>query len=166
MSEARATCEAVVASAVGPLRLTVTEEALVGLHFVDDDGAAVTGVDPADPPLLAQAKRELAEYFAGRRRRFEVPVVLAGTPFQRAVWAALQEIGWGQTLSYGELARQIGRPTASRAVGAANGANPVAIVVPCHRVIGADGSLTGYGGGEPRKRWLLEHEGQATLRLL
>lgn len=101
----------------------------------------------------------LRAYFAGNLGAIrDLPVKLEGTPFQRAVWAALREIPAGETCSYGELARRIGRPTAVRAVGLANGANPIAIVVPCHRVIGADGTLTGYGGGTDRKDWLLAHE--------
>jgi len=154
-----------IESPVGPLRLEATDDALVGLWFHRDDAPPAT---PGETPsrLLSQAKRELTEYFAGERRIFDLPLRMSGTPFQRTVWAALREIRWGQTLSYGELAKRIGRPTASRAVGAANGANPISIVVPCHRVIGADGSLTGYGGGEPNKRWLLEHEGLRAPRLL
>jgi len=105
------------------------------------------------------AIRQLGEYFAGERRRFELPLAPRGTDFQRRVWRALTEIPYGRTISYGELARRIGNPSASRAVGLANGANPLPIVVPCHRVIGADGSLTGFGGGLPIKRKLLALEG-------
>lgn len=105
------------------------------------------------------AIRQLGEYFAGERRRFELPLAPRGTDFQRRVWRALTEIPYGGTISYGELARRIGNPSASRAVGLANGANPLPIVVPCHRVIGADGSLTGFGGGLPIKRRLLALEG-------
>jgi methylated-DNA-[protein]-cysteine S-methyltransferase len=112
----------------------------------------------ADDGALAEAVRQLAEYFAGRRRSFSLPLRPAGTAFQLAVWAALREIPYGRTISYGELARRIGRPAAARAVGAANGANPLPIVVPCHRVIGADRSLTGFGGGLATKRFLLAHE--------
>ena len=114
---------------------------------------------------LDQVCRELEGYFAGRLTRFDTPVAPEGTPFQRRVWAALCEIPYGQTRSYSELARQIGADKAVRAVGAANGANPIAIIVPCHRVIGADGSLTGFGGGLPVKRALLDLE-QGTRRLL
>ncbi|MFN8545274.1 MAG: methylated-DNA--[protein]-cysteine S-methyltransferase [Candidatus Binatia bacterium] len=110
----------------------------------------------ADPGGFTNALRA---YFAGDPTAIDgLPVTTGGTEFQRAVWKALREIPCGETRSYGELARQIGRPTAVRAVGLANGANPVGIVVPCHRVIGANGTLTGYGGGITRKRWLLEHE--------
>lgn len=101
---------------------------------------------------------QLRAYFAGERTRFDLPLELAGTSFQNAVWSALLDIPYGETVSYGELAKRIGRPTASRAVGAANGANPLPIVVPCHRVIGANGSLTGFGGGIETKQYLLQHE--------
>lgn len=119
---------------------------------------------------LDEPCRQLDEYFAGRRQRFELPLAPRGTAFQQAVWQALQRIAYGQTSSYSALAAQIGRPRAVRAVGAANGANPLAIVIPCHRVIGRDGSLTGYAGGLPRKALLLRLEGvslteQATLAL-
>ncbi len=110
------------------------------------------------PGALRQAKRQLAEYFDGSRRDFDLPLSPDGTAFQCRVWEELRRIPYGETISYGELARRIGRPTASRAVGAANGKNPLAIVVPCHRVIGADGTLTGYGGGLPIKETLLALE--------
>lgn len=139
----------------------------------DDDG--VTRIDlpnaAAGPPRpewrharrtlpgpLREAKRQLREYFDSGRRAFDLPLAPAGTAFQMRVWEALRGIPYGETVSYGELARRIGRPTASRAVGAANGRNPLSIVVPCHRVIGADGALTGYGGGLPVKETLLAHE--------
>jgi methylated-DNA-[protein]-cysteine S-methyltransferase len=110
----------------------------------------------------APIRRAFEDYFAGDIRALErVPVATVGTDFQRKVWAALQRIPAGQTRSYGQLAAEIGEPDAARAVGLANGQNPIAIVIPCHRVIGADGSLTGFGGGLPRKRWLLTHEGAA-----
>lgn len=107
---------------------------------------------------LLAALEQLREYFAGRRRGFELALAPRGTPFRLAVWRQLARIPYGGTISYGELARRIGNPAASRAVGAANGANPLPIVVPCHRVIGADGRLTGFGGGLPAKQWLLQHE--------
>jgi methylated-DNA-[protein]-cysteine S-methyltransferase len=110
--------------------------------------------DAAFGPVTAQLK----EYFAGERRSFDVSLALIGNPFERRVWAALQDIPYGETASYGEIARRIGDPGAARAVGLANGRNPVAVIVPCHRVIGADGSLTGYGGGLQRKRFLLDLE--------
>lgn len=109
-------------------------------------------------PVLDQAERELAEYFAGEREMFEIPLRLHGTTVQREVWNALLEIPFGTTTSYGTIADRIARPGAARAVGRANGDNRIAIIVPCHRVINADGSLSGYGGGKHRKRWLLKHE--------
>lgn len=108
--------------------------------------------------IAAQARRELEEYFAGRRRDFSVPLDMDGTAFQRKVWKALSEIPYGEVRSYGQIARRVGNPKASRAVGSANGANPVAIIVPCHRVIAADGSLGGFGGGLPNKNYLLDLE--------
>jgi methylated-DNA-[protein]-cysteine S-methyltransferase len=153
----------------------MTFESPIGKLFLSADGEAVTGLymDVPDMPLAASTDRshqaiaaplaaaavQLEQYFAGVRRDFDLPLSLAGTPFQREVWHALTEIPYGETVSYGELARRIGNPRGSRAVGRANNRNPVSIVVPCHRVIGADGSLTGYGGGLERKRWLLAHEG-------
>lgn len=126
---------------------------LLRLHY-GRDVALVDG--PAPKPLL----RALTAYFAGNVGALDgIACETAGTPFQRSVWKALRKVPAGRTTSYGALARHIGRPAAMRAVGAANGANPIAIVVPCHRVIGSDGSLTGYGGGLDRKRWLLKHEG-------
>lgn len=123
----------------------------------------------ADAAPFRAAMAQLQEYFAGERRRFDLPLAPRGTDFQRRVWRALTDIPYGKTISYGELARRIGNPSASRAVGLANGANPLPIVVPCHRVIGADGSLTGFGGGLPTKRRLLALEGSleegATLPL-
>jgi len=110
-------------------------------------------------PLLERARRELREYFGGERRRFTVEVDLHGTEFQCRVWRAVARVEYGTTTSYGAIARAVGEIGKARAVGAANGANPVPIIVPCHRVIGADGSLTGYGGGLPMKLWLLRHEG-------
>jgi methylated-DNA-[protein]-cysteine S-methyltransferase len=117
-----------------------------------------------DGGLLTEPARQLAAYFRGTLRRFDVPVAPAGTEFQRRVWAALQQIAYGETVSYGELARQLGNPKAVRAVGLANGANPISIIIPCHRVIGSNGSLVGYGGGLATKQALLALErGQRTL---
>ena len=137
-----------------------------GTHGLQAECAQVEAArgGPARPgasALSARVGEQLAEYFAGRRRRFELPLDLVGTPFQLEAWRALLEIPYGRTRSYAEQARQIGRPSAVRAVAAANGRNKVSVVVPCHRVIGSDGSLTGYGGGIDRKRWLLalEHDG-------
>lgn len=133
---------------------------LLRLHY-GEDGADFVLQSRTTPPLIRQA---LAGYFAGHLAAVDdIPVATAGTSFQREVWAALRRIRPGATLSYGALARNLGRAKSVRAVGLANGANPIAIVVPCHRVIGADGSLTGYGGGLDRKRWLLTHERTAGL---
>ena len=134
-----------------------------GLHVLAfESGTRPRAVDPSWVPdthgRLGETRRELDEYFAGRLRVFSTPVLPAGTPFQRQVWSELCRIPFGETISYLEVARRIGNPKAVRAVGLANGANPIAIIVPCHRVIGADGSLTGYGGGLPIKKALLALE--------
>lgn len=146
-------------SPVGPLTLVATDGKLSGL-FMDQQRhrppAEFFG-EPDETPF-GEVTRQLTEYFARERTDFDLPLALAGTDFQRTVWGALQEIPYGETWSYGELAEHIGRPTASRAVGLANGKNPISIVVPCHRVIGSGGSLTGYGGGIERKRYLLDFE--------
>lgn len=145
---------------VGRLLVLADRTGITHIKFEDEPCAAAlpAGTGDADPRLLDEARRQLDAYFAGDLRRFDLPLATAGTPFQKEVWRTLGTIGFGQTTRYGELARHIGRPRAVRAVGAANGANPVSIVVPCHRVIGSDGSLTGYSGGLSRKRWLLDHE--------
>lgn len=140
---------------VGPLLLTASEEALTGLHF---GVHPVEGPRDDDHPVLRAVAEQLGEYFAGRRTSFDVPLAPAGTDFQLRVWEQLRLIPYATTVSYGELARRVGNPNASRAVGLANGRNPIAIVVPCHRVIGADGSLTGFGGGMDAKRTLLDLE--------
>ena len=118
-----------------------------------------------DDDALTAAISQLADYFAGTRQTYSLPLRPAGTAFHQSVWSALRDIPFGATISYGELARRIGQPSAARAVGAANGANPLAIVVPCHRVIGADKSLTGFGGGIDTKRFLLAHEARLSPRL-
>jgi methylated-DNA-[protein]-cysteine S-methyltransferase len=144
---------------IGPLLLGGDARGLARLSFDQaDEGTALAEASPDRDGLLRAAIAELAAYFAGELRQFTIPVLMAGTPFQQRVWTALQGIPYGTTTSYGTLAAQIGSPGAMRAVGMANGANPVAIVVPCHRVIGADGSLTGFGGGLPIKRALLDLE--------
>lgn len=123
--------------------------------------AAAAGAVPvaaADHPVLAAAVAQLQEYFAGTRQQFDLPLDVVGTDFQRDAWRALQTIPYGSTVSYGEQARRLGNPKAVRAVGAANGRNPVSIVVPCHRVVGSDGSLTGFAAGVDAKAWLLDHE--------
>lgn len=115
-------------------------------------------VEQPDLPVLQAARRQFHAYFAGKLREFDLPIKFEGTAFQNRVWKQLTRLGYGETISYGELARRVGNPAASRAVGLANGKNPIAIIVPCHRVIGANGTLTGYGGGLPRKKKLLELE--------
>jgi methylated-DNA-[protein]-cysteine S-methyltransferase len=148
-------------SPIGRLLLTSDRTALTGLYMEPSRKAQSTdgwSEDPMAAPL-SEALRQLSEYFAGTRREFDLPLRMQGTEFQQRVWRELTEIPYGQTWSYGELAKRIDNPSASRAVGLANGRNPISILVPCHRVIGADGSLTGYGGGLERKRWLLAHEG-------
>lgn len=117
-----------------------------------------------DDDCLPETRRQLTAYFSGKLRKFDLPLALYGTPFQERVWRALAEIPYGETRSYGWLANHLRAPMASRAVGAANGANPLPIVLPCHRVIGADGSLTGFGGGIETKRFLLAHEGAAAVK--
>lgn len=132
---------------------------LSGLYVADHERCPPPGagwVEDAGP--FTEVRRQLEEYFAGVRRRFELALDPPGTGFQREVWRALGEVEHGHTTTYGELARRLGRPNAARAVGAANGANPISIIVPCHRVVGADGALTGYGWGTERKAWLLRHE--------
>jgi methylated-DNA-[protein]-cysteine S-methyltransferase len=146
-------------SPVGTLTLTAVDGRLTGLHMDGKRHAPTSSEDwERDDDGLAAVVDQLEAYFAGSRETFDVPLDLQGTDFQRRVWAGLLEIPYGETMSYGELARRVARPGASRAVGLANGRNPVAIIVPCHRVIGADGTLTGYGGGLDRKVWLLDHE--------
>ena len=144
----------------------------LGDLLLASDGSALTrlslhaGTAPSGPAtgLLGEVAAQLREYFAGERQAFDVPMNLEGTPFQRKVWAELLRIPFGEAISYAELARRVGMPTASRAVGSANGQNPVALIVPCHRVIAADGTLGGYGGGLDRKEWLLAHEGVSWRR--
>jgi methylated-DNA-[protein]-cysteine S-methyltransferase len=147
----------VMKSPLGDLTLVEREDALIGVHLPSSDDAPPPAT-PARTALLAESARQLDEYFAGKRVVFDLPLAPRGTTFQERVWRALLAIPYGVTCSYGDLARMIEQPTASRAVGAANGKNPIAIIVPCHRVIGANGSLTGYGGGLPTKQWLLAHE--------
>lgn len=158
-----ATC----ASPLGDILLVATGDALTGLHFVDQKylpEKTFEWVRDGFLPVLADARRQLAEYFAGERREFDLPLAPAGTAFQQAVWMKLREIPYGTTTSYCAIAQRLGQPTASRAVGAANGRNPLGIIVPCHRVVGSAGSLTGYAGGLERKQALLALEqGQQTL---
>ena len=147
-------------SPIGELLLVGDGQALTGLYLIPDrpPAPAIRADAPRDPDALRPAAEQLEAYFAGELTAFDLPLAPSGTPFQRAVWDALLTIPYGETVSYGEIARQIGDPSAVRAVGTANGRNPISIVIPCHRVIGADGSLTGYGGGLERKRALLALE--------
>ncbi|HVQ12847.1 MAG TPA: methylated-DNA--[protein]-cysteine S-methyltransferase [Vicinamibacterales bacterium] len=130
----------------------------IGLRLIRFEGPAEAGPHVPHDNLFEDVVAQLMEYFAGTRRQFDLPLAPAGTPFQQRVWAALLDIPYGHTISYGELASRIGQKSASRAVGLANGSNPLPIVIPCHRVIGANGKLTGYGGGLPIKERLLAHE--------
>lgn len=154
----KASCFDYFDSPVGELLLISDGVALTGLHFAGPKPADPGPDCRRDPAKFDQVREQLADYFAGRLQAFGLPLEPQGTPFQRRVWSELRRIPFGETISYGELARRIGQPSASRAVGRANGQNPIAVIVPCHRVIGANGSLTGFGGGMDRKRWLLEHE--------
>ncbi|MEW6583817.1 MAG: methylated-DNA--[protein]-cysteine S-methyltransferase [Actinomycetota bacterium] len=151
--------ETTIDSPVGPLTLVATRAALRAVRFAGERGEGpAPGGGAVAHPVLAEAARQLGEYFAGERTAFDLPLDPVGTPFQRRAWMALRGIPYGATVSYGEQARLMGEPGKARAVGAANGRNPLAIVVPCHRVVGSDGSLTGFGGGVDVKAWLLRHE--------
>jgi methylated-DNA-[protein]-cysteine S-methyltransferase len=158
----------VLESPLGPLLAVRDDVGLTGLYL--PTGRNVMSPHPSwqrDDTAFDDVRGQLAEYFAGTRTDFELTLRPAGSPFEHDVWAALSEIPYGETTSYGKIAASVGRPDAARAVGVANARNPVSIIVPCHRVVGADGSLTGYGGGLPAKRWLLTHEQQhAGLTLL
>lgn len=143
---------------LGTMRLTARGQRFTGAHFIGEKHFPALAPDWQRDDLhatLRQASQQLSEYFAGERKQFALPLAPEGTPFQQQVWTALLSIPYGETISYLELARRVGNAKAMRAVGAANGRNPISIVVPCHRVIGADGSLTGYAGGLERKRALL-----------
>ena len=143
-------------SPLGWMGLAAEDGAIIRLYL---PGQGVPRIMTRETPLLAEGKRQLEEYFAGRRRDFDLPLAPHGTPFQLKCWQALREIPYGTVLSYGELARRVGNARGSRAVGGANHHNPISIIIPCHRVIGADGSLTGYGGGLDMKEALLRLEG-------
>jgi methylated-DNA-[protein]-cysteine S-methyltransferase len=148
-------------SPVGTLKLVASDAGLVAILWEEDDPARVrlgAMVESPDHAVLAETSRQLGDYFAGRRQRFTVKLDFRGTDFQKQVWAALLTIPFGETRSYCALAHQLGRPNASRAVGAANGRNPVSIIAPCHRVVGSNGALTGFAGGLAAKRYLLDHE--------
>jgi methylated-DNA-[protein]-cysteine S-methyltransferase len=154
--------ETIIDTPIGALNAVVDEQGrLLELGF---DKLQRPALRPSGPVAIAAGasdlERQLAEYFSGKRQAFELELAPRGTAFQLAVWNALRDIRYGDTISYSELARRIGKPAAVRAVGAANGANPIPVIIPCHRVIGANGSLTGYGGGIERKQWLLALEGR------
>lgn len=148
---------ATMPSPAGQLLLTASPDGLTGVYFPGE------GLEPApgwelDPPRFTDAIRQLEEYFAGERTEFSLPLAAPGTPFQQRVWNELVGVGYGTTITYTELARRVGRPRSVRAVGGANGRNPICVIVPCHRVVGVDGSLTGYSAGVDTKRWLLDFE--------
>ena len=149
-----------IPSPLGILTLCASEDGLFRVDFEERSPAVSVSVSDRAERILTQASRELAEYFAGERREFSVPLHPVGTPFQQKVWAALCRIPYGETRTYGEIARQIGAPKAARAVGMANHRNPLPLFIPCHRVVGASGELTGYAGGLDRKRFLLALERQ------
>ena len=141
-------------SPIGWIEIIGSEEAILSLKFIDEPHH-----EEKTGPCVGRASVQVSEYFQGARRTFDLPLVLCGTDFQRSVWRHLAQIPFGQITTYQDIAKAIGKPRAVRAVGAANGRNPISIIVPCHRVIGSDGSLTGYGGEIWRKEWLLKHEG-------
>lgn len=151
---AKSTYGLLMESPIGLLRLESDGECITALAF-DAEGSSSEDM----PAILHEGQKQLEEYFAGKRRAFDLPLAANGTAFQQRVWEAVRAIPWGSTSSYQRIAEQIGGNAVARAVGTANGANPIPIIVPCHRVIGADGSLTGYVGGLRRKQWLLRHEG-------
>lgn len=147
----------------GPVTVVAGDDGVRGVSFAGEPGSGVPAGASVEHdeshPVVARALSQLREYLAGMRKEFDLPLVLEGTEFQVAAWRALARVPYGTTASYATQAASIGRPTATRAVGAANGRNPVAIVLPCHRIVGADGSLTGFAGGLETKKWLLAHEG-------
>ena len=151
----------VIDSPVGPLTIVASDDGLRAVLWPDDDPKRVRladSVDDPNHPVIAAARSQLGEYFAGERASFDVALDPVGTEFQRAAWDALRSIEYGTTLSYGEQAGRMGDRRKARAVGAANGRNPISIIVPCHRVVGANGALTGFAGGVDAKAWLLAHE--------
>ena len=152
-----------IISPIGRIEIIARGDSIVGLTIERDGGLPHDSTPEKKNAVLATATRELAEYFAGKRREFSVPVSLAGTPFQKSVWDSLAAIPFGAVRSYGEVGMTTGRASAGRAVGGAVGANPVPIIIPCHRVLASDGRITGYSGGNgiPTKVWLLDHEGIA-----
>lgn len=148
-------------SPIGTLEILGSAAAITAINFLDS--APATPAQDELPAHLQTACRQLAEYFQGQRQTFDLPLEPAGTPFQQRVWQELLTVPYGRLLSYQDVANAIGNPHAVRAVGAANGQNPIPIVIPCHRILASDGKLTGYGGGLWRKEWLLRHEGSLLL---
>lgn len=150
--------ELIIDSPLGNLRIVASQDAIHSLTFTD-----LPISNKSDTDLLTSTSKQLDEFFSGVRKKFDLPLAPEGSDFQQRVWQALQEIPFGKTVTYGELSEKLGDPNAVRAVGTANGKNPIAIIIPCHRVIGSDQKLTGYAGGIERKRWLLQHEGALLL---
>ena len=148
------TCKAYYKSPLGPIEIVGNQDSILAVHFVEEMPVG----DVELPFCVKECRKQLGEYFKGKRRDFYLNLDPAGTDFQKAVWWQLQQIPYGKTTSYGTIADILSRPNASRAVGSANGKNPIVIIIPCHRVVGSDGSLTGYGGGLWRKRWLIGFE--------
>jgi methylated-DNA-[protein]-cysteine S-methyltransferase len=157
------TCYTTIESPLGPMLVQGDGDFVTGLFMPNHKGwpGPEASWRQTDAPFAA-VRAQLAEYFAGTRQQFDVPLQLHGTPFQQQVWQELRRIPFGETITYAELAQRVGKPTGARAVGHANGRNPVSIIVPCHRVIGANGKLTGYAGGMDKKEWLLAWERRAT----
>lgn len=149
---------ATFSSPIGQVTVVVNGDGALSALWLHDDPLPESRIGQPDQSATAEAVAQLRQYFAGERTVFDLPLAPVGTPFQLKVWQELRAIAYGHTISYAELARRIGQPTAARAVGLANSKNPISIVVPCHRVIGASGALTGYASGVARKRWLLHHE--------
>jgi methylated-DNA-[protein]-cysteine S-methyltransferase len=163
MSDAIYSC--VMGSPIGDLFLTSNGEALTGVHMgAHNNDRRATREDLRDTAVLAEARNQLRAYFEGELTEFDLPLAVEGTAFQKKAWKELRRIPYGETISYGEQARRMGQPSAVRAVGSANGRNPISIIIPCHRVIGANGALTGFGGGIDRKRALLELEARVLSR--
>ncbi len=158
---ASASLETTIQSPIGPVTIRCDGEAITAVSFGPAGATPGAGAESAAHPLLRRAADQLREYFAGKRTEFDLPLGARGTPWQESVWTALRGIPFGETASYGDVARRAGNAKAARAVGAANHVNPIAIVVPCHRVIGSDGALVGYAGGKDVKSWLLLHERKA-----
>ncbi len=157
----------IVESPVGALTIVASDDGLRAILWPDDDPTRVRLTDTIDDPshpVVAMAAGQLAGYFAGERTEFDVPLDAVGTDFQRSAWDALRRIPYGTTVSYGEQAERMGDRRKARAVGAANGRNPISIIVPCHRVVGANGALTGFAGGTDTKAWLLDHEQRVASR--